>query len=319
MSKRILITGASGFIGANLARRALRDGHEVHLLLRPGYRTWRLDEIASHLHLHEADLADGSTVRDAVHRIRPDWVFHLAAYGAYPSQQDVERMTSTNLPGCVALLDACVETGVGAFLNAGSSSEYGFKDHAPDEDDALEPNSLYAITKAAATHYCRLKGRESGVNAVTVRLYSVYGPYEDPGRLIPSLIVHGLNGRLPPLVSSEIARDFIYVDDAVDAMIRIATSTVPPGSIYNVCSGVQLNLGEVVRTATQLMGVNAKPVWSSMKERSWDTDVWVGTGARLERELGWRASTSFAEGLRQTVDWFRAYPDKSTRNSEIPY
>jgi dolichol-phosphate mannosyltransferase len=309
LSKRILITGASGFVGANLARRALRDGHEVHLLLRPGYRTWRLDEIAGHLQLHEADLADDIAVRAAVRGIRPDWVFHLAAYGAYSSQKDVERMVATNLSGCISLLDACVESGVEAFVNAGSSSEYGLKDHAPDEDEALEPNSPYAITKAAATHYCRLKARETGIHAATVRLYSVYGPYEEPNRLIPSLVVHGLNGKFPPLVSPETARDFVYVDDAVDAMIRIAASAVPPGSINNVCSGVQVKLRDAVETARQLMGVEAEPDWGTMAARSWDTDVWVGTGARLIRELGWRVSTSFADGLKKTLAWFRTHPE----------
>jgi len=309
LSKRILISGASGFVGANLARRALRDGHEVHLLLRSGYRSWRLDEIASHVHLDGADLADRDGVRAAVRRIRPDWVFHLAAYGAYSSQQDVERMASTNLLGCVSLLDACVEVGVGAFVNAGSSSEYGLKDHAPDEEESLNPNSPYAITKAAATHYCRFKARESGIHAVTARLYSVYGPYEEPSRLIPTLIVRCLNGELPPLVSPETARDFIYVDDAVDAMVTVANAVVPAGSVFNVCSGAQVKLKDVVDTARQLMGVDAEPDWGTMAARSWDTDVWVGTGARLERELGWRVSTSFAEGLRKTVDWLRARPE----------
>jgi dolichol-phosphate mannosyltransferase len=216
----------------------------------------------------------------------------------------MERMVATNLLGCVSLLDACAESGVEAFVNAGSSSEYGLKDHAPDEEEALNPNSHYAITKAAAAHYCRFVARSGGPNAVTVRLYSVYGPYEDPGRLIPTLIAHGLGGRLPPLVSPETARDFVFVDDAVDAMLRVASTEVPRGSIYNVCSGVQVTMSEVVETARQLMAIPEEPVWGTMPARSWDTNVWVGDGARLQRDLGWRASTSFAAGLRQTVDWF---------------
>ncbi len=308
MSKRVLITGASGFVGANLARRVLRDGHEVHLLLRPGYRAWRIDEIRPDVRIHEAAVEDREAVSAAVRRIGPDWVFHLAAYGAYPGQQGMERMVNTNLLGCVSLLDACAANGAGVFVNAGSSSEYGLKDHAPDEEEPLAPNSPYAITKAAATHYCRLVSRSGGPNAVTVRLYSVYGPYEDPGRLIPALIVHGLKGRLPPLVSPETARDFIFVDDAVDAMIRVASADVPRGSVYNVCSGVQVNLGEAVDKARQLMKVPEEPVWGTMPARSWDTGIWVGTCARIEREVGWRPSTSFATGLEQTVAWFMRHP-----------
>lgn len=310
MSKRILITGGSGFIGANLTRRVLRDGHDVHLLLRPAYQPWRLEDVARDVQLHHADLLDREAVRAAVRLIRPEWVFHLAAFGAYSSQQGMEPIVSTNLLGCVSLLDACSEAGVELFLNAGSSSEYGIKDHAPDEEEALEPNSHYAIAKAAATHYCRLTARRSDLNAVTVRLYSVYGPWEDPNRLIPTLIVQGLRGKLPPLVSPKIARDFVYVDDAIDAMLGIASTAVPRGSVYNVCSGRQTNLHEVVGIARRLMDIRAEPVWASMPERQWDTDVWVGSGARLEREVGWRASTGFEVGFQQTINWFRSQPDR---------
>ena len=149
--KRCLITGASGFVGANLARRLLRGGHETHVFLRPEHRSWRLDEIASHLHAHPVDLTNRDEVRQAVHLIRPDWVFHLAAHGAYSTQTGFARMVDVNLMGCVSVLDACVDAGVEAFIYTGSSSEYGYKDHPPREDEILEPNSHYAITKAAAT------------------------------------------------------------------------------------------------------------------------------------------------------------------------
>ncbi|HZL57469.1 MAG TPA: NAD-dependent epimerase/dehydratase family protein [Bryobacteraceae bacterium] len=300
MSKRILITGASGFIGANLARRVLRDGHEIHLLLRRGFQTWRLKEILGDVCVHEGELHDRKIVRAA----QPDWVFHLAAYGAYPRQNDIHRMVETNLMGCVSLADACADLGVQAFVNAGSSSEYGLKDHPADEEEAIEPNSGYAITKAAATQYCRFAARERGLNAVTARLYSIYGPYEDPARLIPALIAHGLRGELPPLVSPATARDFVYVEDAVDAMLKLASASPQRGSVYNVCSGHQMNLKEVVTTARAVMNIHAEPVWSTMPARSWDTDVWVGSGAKLERDLGWRATTDFRTGLKQTVDWY---------------
>ena len=281
----------------------------MHLLVRPGYQAWRLAEIARDVRLHEVNLEDAPRVGEVVRDIRPDWAFHLAAYGAYSSQQGMARMVATNLLGCCSLLDACADNDVEAFVNAGSSSEYGFKDHAPSEEEALEPNSDYAITKAAATYYCQSVARRRGVNAVTVRLYSVYGVWEEPTRLIPTLIVNGLRGKLPPLVSPEIARDFVYVDDAVDAMVRIARARVPRGSVYNVCSGRQTSLREVVDIARRLMDVQAEPVWASMPDRSWDTSVWVGTGAKLAREVGWRAETAFDVGLERTVEWLRRHSE----------
>src|SRR5258708_8069653 len=94
--KRVLVTGASGFVGANLARRLLRDGHETHLLLRPSHQSWRLQEIVGDVRVHEADLEDGETVRRVIEAARPHWVFHLPAYGAYPSQTGFQRLVHTN-------------------------------------------------------------------------------------------------------------------------------------------------------------------------------------------------------------------------------
>jgi nucleoside-diphosphate-sugar epimerase len=306
--KRCLITGASGFVGANLVRRLLSDGHETHVLLRPEHQPWRLREIADSLHAHPADLTDQEQIREAVYRIRPDWVFHLAAYGAYSSQTGFARMVDINLMGTVSLVDACTEIGVEAFLYSGSSSEYGYKDHPACEDEVLEPNSHYAITKAAATHYCQFAARKTGAKIACVRLYSIYGPYEEPTRLIPTLIDCGLRGTLPPLVSPMTARDFVYVDDAVDALITLARKPHPPGEIYNLCTGKQTTLASVVETARRLMAIRVEPEWSSMQGRSWDTDIWVGSPVLLENATGWRYRIDFESGLQRMIDWLQAHP-----------
>ena len=103
--KRCLITGASGFVGANLARRLLGESHETHVLLRPDHQAWRLTEIAPLLTYHPVDLTDPEKVRQTVRFIQPDWVFHLAAYGAYSNQTGFARMVDINLMGTVSLLD----------------------------------------------------------------------------------------------------------------------------------------------------------------------------------------------------------------------
>jgi dolichol-phosphate mannosyltransferase len=306
--KRCLITGANGFVGANLARRLVHDGYETHVLLRPGYQSWRLEEIQSQLIVHLVDLEHSNEVKGMVRTIRPDWVFHLAAYGAYSTQTNFSRMVDVNLLATVSLLDACSDAGVESFIYTGSSSEYGYKDHPPGENEVLEPNSHYAITKAAATHYCQFMARTTGIKAVAVRLYSVYGPYEEPTRLIPALIDNGLRGKLPPLVSPSTARDFVYVDDAVDAMVCIARKPAPAGAVYNICTGVQTTLASVVETARKLMGIANEPVWASMQRRSWDTDIWVGSGATMANEIGWQSGIDFETGLKLTIEWTRSRP-----------
>jgi len=310
LSRRVLVTGASGFVGANLARRLLADGHDVHLLLRPKHKPWRLEEIVSEVTIHQVDLSDHAGVEKAMAASRPHWVFHLAAHGAYPTQKDTGQMIETNVRGTANLLQAASNARVEAFVNAGTSSEYGYKDHAPDEDERVEPNSDYAVTKAAATMFCRHAAMRTGLPVTTLRLYSVYGPHEEPSRLVPTLIVQGLEGRLPPLVNPDIARDYIYVDDACDAFVlAAATADQDPGVVYNVGSGVQTTLRDIVAAARRILGVKAEPVWGSMPERSWDTNVWISDPSKIKARLGWSPRHDLESGLGETIAWFEGNPD----------
>ncbi|MFM9107955.1 MAG: NAD-dependent epimerase/dehydratase family protein [Chloroflexota bacterium] len=306
---RAAVTGASGFVGANLARRLLADGHEVHLLLRPGRAAWRVAGIAPHVSIHPVDLEDAAAVESAMLAIRPEWVFHLAAHGAYSWQTDPSTIVAANLTGTMHLARAALRAGAGVLVNAGSSSEYGRKDHAPAEDEALEPNSVYAVTKAAATQFCRMTARAEGVPMPTLRLYSVYGPWEEPGRLVPDLLRAAMRGAWPPLADPAIARDFVFVEDAADAFVRAAaTSHADPGAIYNVGSGRQTTLREIVETARALLGVAAEPAWGTMPARAWDTTVWVSDPRKIAAALGWTAATPLADGLRRTAAWLAANP-----------
>lgn len=308
MAKRVLLTGASGFVGANLTRFLIERGHDVTALLRPGHKPWRLEGIDA-LKVQTTDL----TVRDAVARavgsVRPDWIFHLAVYGAYPSQRTWTEMLQTNVIGTVNLVEACIEAGFESFVNTGSSSEYGFKDEAPAEVAALEPNSDYAVTKAAATLYCGFVARSRHVPIRTARLYSVYGPWEEPTRLVPTLIVNGLQGRLPPLADPQIARDFVFVDDVCDAYLAIASSTTAaPDAIFNIGTGVQTTLEEIVGHVRRLLSVDAQPEWGTMPNRRWDTSCWVANIQKIRSELSWTPRHSLESGLSETIDWFRARP-----------
>jgi nucleoside-diphosphate-sugar epimerase len=312
--KRALVTGASGFVGSNLARRLLGDGHELHLLLRPDHDPWRIADLRPHARIHLADLHDASAVKRAVQAVKPDWVFHLAVHGAYSDQTDWERMMGTNILGTAHLVHACLETGVEAFVNTGSSSEYGHKDHAPDESETIEPGSHYAVTKAAATHFCRYTARTHGLHLPTLRLYSVYGPFEEPRRLMPTLVVHALERRWPRLVSPNVARDFVYTEDVVDAYLRAAaTRGVEPGAVYNIGSGTQTSIGELAKIARDLFEIGAEPDWGSMPDRAWDTHVWISDPRKAERELGWSARCSLADGLRGLASWLQDDPARVER------
>ena len=314
MSRRVLVTGAGGFVGANLCRRLLRDGVVVHAVVRPGSDPWRLAGLAGEIVLHESALGERRPIAELFDVVRPEWVFHLAAHGAYSWQTDVDTIFSVNAMGSAHLTDLAVEHDVEAFVQAGSSSEYGFKDHAPDEQEWIEPNSTYAVSKAAATHYVRAAAQRHDRHLVTLRLYSIYGPWEDPNRLMPALALHGLRGEFPPLVDPRVARDYVAVDDVSEAFVACARApAVPRGSVYNLASGTQTTLGDLVALVRNELAIAQEPEWSTMASRGWDTDVWVGCPERIMRDLGWRANTDLREGFSALVAWLQRNPELRRR------
>lgn len=310
---RALVTGAGGFVGANLVRRLQRDGHDVHATCRPNGERGRLLGLED-LVVHEVDLGVPGTAAALVADVSPEWVFHLAAHGAYSWQTDARKICEANLLATIELVDAAERVGVRAFVHAGSSSEYGFKDHPPDEHERPEPNSTYAVAKAAATMYCSHRASVGGLPAVTLRLYSVYGVLEDPRRLVFALLKHGLEGGLPPLVSPDTARDFVYVEDVCEALVLAAEGAgATAGEIYNVGSGRQTTLRELVACVRDLLAIQIEPDWGTHPQRTWDTDVWCASTERIRRDLEWSASTDIDEGLRKTVSWL-----KTTRATRTP-
>jgi dolichol-phosphate mannosyltransferase len=304
-----MITGAGGFVGANLVRALLARGDQPEAVVRPGSDVWRLEDVRGELPLISVDVGDADALAGAVVERRPEVLFHLAAHGGYSWQQDLDAMLSVNVRATETLLAAAREVGT-RVVHAGSSSEYGHRDRAASELDRLEPNSRYAVTKAAATHLCRLAAATHGQVAVTLRLYSVYGLWEDPRRLMPTLVQAASEGHWPPLVAPGTVRDFVWVDDACDAFIRAATADFEqPGMVLNIASGAQTSLSALVDIARRVFDVEQPPPWGTMNARPWDTDVWLGDPTAAASALGWRARTSLAEGLEAMAGWLRERPD----------
>ncbi|MFC6090020.1 NAD-dependent epimerase/dehydratase family protein [Saccharothrix lopnurensis] len=302
--RRALVTGAGGFIGANLCRRLLREGHAVHAVLRPGSDPWRLEGVLADLAVHRLDLRDTGAVRAVLDAVRPDWVFHLAAHGAYSWQTDADTIFTTNAEATGGLVDLAGAGAFEAFVQAGSTAEYGPGDRPARESDPERPRGSYAVSKAAATRYARTVAVERGAHIVTLRLGTAYGPWEDPQRLMPTLAVFGLGRRLPPLTDPRTVRDFVFVDDACEAFARAAAAThLDRGTVLNVGSGTPTSLADLVELVRAELGIDERPGWSTMAPRAWDAALCVADCSRGRRLLGWRPRRDLAGGFRALVDW----------------
>ena len=303
MAKRVLVPGAAGFVGAVLVRRLLGKGFEVHALLKPTTDRWRLAGLEKALEAHDQDLRDEDGLRSLLLRIKPDVIYHLAAHGAYPFQTDADAVIQTNILGTWNLLKASSAIDYEVFVSTGSSSEYGFKEFAMRETDLLEPNSYYSVAKCAQTLLCQHFAKTHKKPVTTFRLFSAYGPWEEPSRLIPTLIRRTLAGEDLDLVPPETARDFVFVDDVVDAYLRLEELAKLSGEIVNVGTGVQSTIKDVVAAVLEHTGARVACHWGKMQPRIWDSKIWVADITKSGRLLGWRPETSLREGIARTVAW----------------
>lgn len=305
----IIVTGASGFIGANLFHRirAVRD--DVHACVKRD-KGWRLAEVPDE-HVIEADLTDVAETRNLVTALAPRTVFDCVAYGAYPFEQDFRLIYQTNLQSVVNLVTELRDRPFAAYVHAGSSSEYGSNSAGPAESDPCVPDSDYAVSKMAASGYLRFSGKHRAFPCVNLRLYSVYGPLEDRSRMVPALVTAALAGRYPPLVSPDISRDFVYIDDVCAAFVLAAAKMNPAlhGEDLNIGSGTKTTIAQLARQAREVFSIPGEPVFSSMAPRSWDRADWYSDPAKAAALLGWRATTPLHEGLRRMADWVSSLGD----------
>jgi nucleoside-diphosphate-sugar epimerase len=299
--ERVLVTGAAGFIGAGAVRRLLELGFAVDAVVHPQSDAWRLRGLS--LPVHTLDLADADAVRGLLESLRPDRVLHLAAHGTYHWQEDARGIVESNVLGSYHLFEAAARASVRLLVNAGSSSEYGYRDEPMREADRVEPNSVYAVSKAAQTSLCRLVSVETGCPMVTFRLFSVYGPWEEPRRLVPTAIRRARAGEPLEMVGPDTARDFVYVEDVLDALTDFARYADYRGEVFNLGSGVQTTMRDFVGALDAALGTRTEVRWSTLAPRRWDATCWQADVSKSARLLGWTPRHGLVEGLRATARW----------------
>lgn len=294
----ILITGGSGFIGANLVRRLLQDNNNIHLLVRPGSDLWRLKSLLSKVTLHTVDLENFSELERIVNEVNPSHIYHLAASGVITGNP--ADILMSNVIGTFNLLKATVRIDYESFIHMGGSSEYGDKKNPMSEQDVLEPTTLYGLSKACSSLMAQQFSLEHDKPISILRAFSVYGPYESPHRLIPTVIEAAFSGKALPLTSPGFSRDYVFVEDVVNACLLCMKRQLKR-EIINIGTGIQTTNEKIVEIIEELTQKKITVNVGAYPKRASDKAVWLADRKKAKNFLGWEPIYDLKHGLQKTL------------------
>jgi dTDP-glucose 4,6-dehydratase len=311
--KRVLVTGGAGFISSNFIRHLLQaTPHEVVSLDALTYagNVANLAELMTHERLAfvHGDIRDEALVRDVVSEV--DVIVNAAAESHVEKsiEDGASEFVTTNVQGTRVLLDAIRERPVERFILISSSEVYGTAQYAPmDEEHPLLPRSPYAATKSGADRLAYSYHVTYDLPIVIARPFNNYGPRQHPEKVIPRFIVQALCDE--PLTihgNGEASRDWLYVDDdaeAIEALIEVELGSIA-GEVINIATGTDISIEEIADRVLEVLGRPAD-LKERVPDRLGQVQRHIGSTAKAEQLLGWRARTSFEEGLERTVVWYR--------------
>jgi nucleoside-diphosphate-sugar epimerase len=303
-----LVTGGAGFIGSHLAEELLKRGHRVRIAdsLITGRRA-NLDVNKSAEFL-EGDLADAAFAERACAGM--DYVLHQAAIPSVPRSVD-DPITSNraNITATLNVLVGARKAGVKRLVYAGSSSAYGDTPTLPKREDMpTAPKSPYALQKLVGEQYCQMFTELYGFETVTTRYFNVFGPRQDPGSPysgVISLFATALPAGKPPIIygDGEQTRDFTYIANVVDGVLKACEAPKAAGQVINVATGSRISLNELLRTLNKIVGTNLQPVYKDARAgdvRDSQADI-----SKARALLGYVPQVGLEEGLRLTLEWSR--------------
>jgi len=304
MSMRILVTGGTGFIGSHLIPKLLEEGHEVYSLERYVTGRYVLGEVKAVF----ADLRDSFAVRKVVREVMPEVVIHLASISPVAYSYDhPQEVFETNTMGTINLAEACLREvhHFEHFLFAGTSEEYGNQDTFPITENAeLRPNSPYAVSKVAADKYLQYMRDAYGFPVTILRPFNTYGRKDNTHFVVERTITQMLKGEIVRLGDPTPVRDFLYIDDHVEAYLACLNNEKAKGEVFNFCTGRGVSIKELVELISRLIGFKGEIKWSTIPARPLDIKKLVGSYEKAKRVLGWEPKVPLEEGLKRTIEFW---------------
>jgi len=306
-NKNFLVTGGTGFIGSHLVNRLVKMGEEVNVIAHSEKNFWRLENI-NKINIEIIDIKDFDKLNKFILKLNPDIIVHLAAYvNAERDLNGIDMAINNNFNGTLNLLKTLNNIDYDLFINTGTCEEYGDGEAAFQESQREHPVSPYSLSKTCSTYLCELFSRIYNKPIITVRPFLTYGPKQTSKMLIPELIRRGINGEKMELTEGEQSRDFIYIDDLIDALIVLINKydKFNDYEIINIGTGKQILIKEVVNIIEGFFPKN-KFKLGELPYRKGETMEFYSDNKKI-RKLGWKPSLEIETGLNKTWIWWEKY------------
>ncbi len=305
--KRVLVTGASGFIGSHLTRQLVAEGAEVHAITSAVSSVYpiRLAPIRDQITLHEANLNDRSAMDSVVAAARPSIIWHLGAFTHVgKSWNRVDECIQTNIQGTVNLLEALAGTGYERFVYTGTSEIYGDIEVPFREDAQVRPISPYSVSKYAGERYCRMFHQGHGWPIVMLRPFNAFGPMQTPDRVVPEIITRALRRQPLKMTQGRQTREFNFVTDLAEGFVKAGTTPGIEGEIINIGCGEEVSMRALAETILDLMGNPIQAEFGALPDRP--TEIWrmYCDSTKARSLLGWKPSHTLRDGLAETIEWY---------------
>lgn len=323
--KKVLVTGAGGFIASHLVEKLVDLGSEVTCFIRYNSRgdigmiNLLPEEKRKKLCIIAGDLRDSDAMRDAT--MDKDVVFHLGALISIPySYVHPREYVETNIIGTLNILTSSLRNKVGKIVHTSTSEVYGTARYVPiDEEHPLQGQSPYSASKIGADKLAESFYLSYNLPVATIRPFNTYGPRQSGRAIIPTIIMQALKSENIHLGSLGPTRDFTFVDDTIEGFLRVAESDISAGKVINIGSNFEISVTELVKKISGLMGKKLKIVTESARKRPVKSEVnrlWADN-RRAKRLLAWKPKVSLDEGLLRTIDYISANLDRYTTERYI--
>ena len=315
-SKRVLVTGAGGFIGSRLCEQLVEHGAAVRAFLRytsrpePGLLRYVPKQVFDQIEFVRGDLRDASAVELAAKQV--DLIFHLGALISIPySYLHPVETVQTNITGTMNVLEACRKQGT-RLVHTSTSEVYGTALRVPiDEDHPLQGQSPYSASKIGADKLVESYYRSFDIQTLTIRPFNTYGPGQSNRAVIPTIITQALTGDVVRLGNLESIRDFTYLDDTVDAFLRAGLADLWNGDTFNLGTGEEISIAATAELIFKIMGINPEIQVEALRLRPEKSEVMhlISNNHKAKQALDWQPRIRIEEGLRRTIDWISAHLD----------